>query len=136
MASVVPDRIVAKRAEALTSNEENPFVESVIALATDPLGDTVDLNGERGGSIGADVELACIASCGKSSGSLPLGELSRACLVPLVVGVVGFPDDDPGTGGNAEGGEYRFCCPGRLGGDRERKSSRFGEDMIPSRVDI
>jgi len=108
VASVVPDRMVAKRAEARLSNNENPVVESVMALDTDTLGETVDLNGERGGGRGADAELVCIASCGKSFG-LPFTKSERGCLVPLSVGVVGFPDENPGTGATAEGGEYRFC---------------------------
>lgn len=111
--------MVAKRAEALLSNNENPVVESVVALATDTLGEIVDLNGERGGGgRRAEDEPVCIASCGKSFG-LPLMELEPGCLVPLGVGVVDFSEEGPGTEGSAEDGEYRFCCPGRLGGDRE-----------------
>ncbi len=58
MASVVPDRIVANRAEARLSSSEKPVVESVVALAIDTRGDMLDLNGERGGGgEGASAEL-------------------------------------------------------------------------------
>lgn len=99
--------MVANRAEALLSSSEKPVVESVVPLATEARGDTVGLNGERGGGAeGANAELWYIASCGKSLGR-PVIEVDRVCLVPIGVGA-GFPEEDPGTGGRFEGGEYRF----------------------------
>jgi hypothetical protein len=63
-------------------------------------------------------------------------DMERVCRIVALSGVEGFPDEDPGTGGRPEGGEYLFLCGERPKAARDVDSSKFGDESVPSRIDM